>query len=160
MICKNYVLTRCCNAGDPDNEFEIPRRRSAWQPYEAEVLHCMIEQVEEICKLQFSFTIAFVVIGSNFVKAMVMMLLLYLYWNHGALVTIGDAIAAFLEDPDPETYGRCLLTKRDVGLLWNWNEYASIPKLALSTEPARFTMRRRRWARAPSTMRWWLTYFA
>lgn len=160
MMRKDNILTTCCNAGDPDNEFEIPRSRSEWQPYEAEVLCCMVEQVEKICKLQFSFTMAFVVIVSSFVKAVVMTLLLCLYWNHGALVTIGDAIAAFLEEPDAETYGRCLHTRRDVGLRWNWNEYANIPKKALVTEPARFTMRRRRWARAPSTMRWWLTYFA
>jgi len=150
-------LTRL-DSGDPYDETIIPINRSAWQPFEVPVAYCTIEQVEEFCKLQFSFTIAIAVIVANFVKAVCMILLLCLYWDHGALVTIGDAIAAFLEDPDPDTYGRCLHTKRDVGLRWNWNEYASISKLALSSEPARFTMRRRRWARAPSTMRWWLTY--
>ncbi|KAI4685948.1 uncharacterized protein J4E88_003785 [Alternaria novae-zelandiae] len=145
---------------DPNDETAIPSNRSAWQPFEVPVAYCTIEQVEEFCKLQFSFTIATAVIVANLVKAVCMILLLFLYWDHGALVTIGDAIAAFLEDPDPETYGRCLHTKRDVGLRWNWNEYASIPKVALDTEPARFKMRRRRWARAPSTMRWWQTYSA
>ncbi|KAI4909316.1 hypothetical protein J4E90_008013 [Alternaria incomplexa] len=120
---------------DPDDETIIPINRSAWQPFEVPVAYCTIEQVEEFCKLQFSFTIAIAVIVANFVKAVCMILLLCLYWDHGALVTIGDAIAAFLEDPDPETYGRCLHTKRDVGLRWNWNEYASITKLALSSMP-------------------------
>ncbi len=160
VLCEDDVLTRCRDAGDSDSDFTSPRYRATWRPYEALVSYCTIEQVEEFCKLQFSFTIATAVIVANFVKAVCMMLLLCLYWNHGALVTIGDAIAAFLEDPDPETLGRCLHTKRDVGLRWNWNEYAGIAKTALSSEPTRFTMRRRRWARAPSTMRWWLTYFA
>jgi hypothetical protein len=35
------------------------------------------------------------------------------------LVTLGDAIASFLEDPDPNTKNMCLISKKDIEKAFN-----------------------------------------
>lgn len=102
-----------CNVDDTN---EIPSDRSNWAPYGSPVRHCIVEQVPEFCKLQFSFLIAGIVIAANFVKATCMTLLLSLprYRRRTALVTLEDAISTFLERPDETTRGRCLQSALEI----------------------------------------------
>lgn len=74
--------------------------------------YCMSLPVAEQCMLQFSLTILLVVIGCNVVK---LMCLLGTIWalNHPTLVTLGDAIASFLEKPDSITRGFCMMTRKN-----------------------------------------------
>ncbi|KAI9813664.1 MAG: hypothetical protein M1827_003735 [Pycnora praestabilis] len=74
--------------------------------------YCLSQVVPERCKLQFSITMMIVVIIFNALKVACMF---YGFWGHKEkpLVTIGDAIDSFLEDPDPVTQGLCLMTKHD-----------------------------------------------
>ncbi|TKA68236.1 hypothetical protein B0A55_10035 [Friedmanniomyces simplex] len=65
------------------------------------------------CRLQFSTTILAVVIVMNICKCLAMVLTL-LQNREVALVTVGDALASFLEKPDHLTEGRCMLAKIDV----------------------------------------------
>ena len=118
----------------------------------------MIEQVEEVCKLQFSFPIAITVVVSNFVKAICMAITLFYYKRHAALITIGDAVASFLDQPDPETRGRCLHSKWLMEAEWNWERSNDARKDELGVEPERFQLKSERWARAPSQERWFATY--
>ena len=69
---------------------------------------------EENCRLQFSLTILIVVISCNFVKAACMTLVAYQH-DSESLVTLGDAIASFLNKPESATQGNCIATKNDFG---------------------------------------------
>ena len=75
--------------------------------------YCLSQPAEERCKLEFSLHIMVTVIICNAAKAVVMGLAV---WTHRipTLVTVGDAIASFLEAPDPFTEGMCLVTKSGI----------------------------------------------
>ena len=87
-----------------------------WQicEYETEYCHkieyCLSQTVEEHCKLQFSGAIMTVVMVCNLCKMIIMG---YIAWERPLepLVTVGDAIAFFLDEPDPTTMGICLSGK-------------------------------------------------
>ena len=77
------------------------------------ISYCLVQEVEEECRLQFSLAIMIVVILANATKALIMILT----WRNlrtPTLATIGDAIASFLDDPDQTTVGICLTDKRDI----------------------------------------------
>ncbi|RAR13599.1 carboxypeptidase s1 [Stemphylium lycopersici] len=155
--CPTHPVGEC----DPSNGTQIPQDRSQWKPWESDLNYCLIETVEEICELQFSFVIAAIVIVANLIKAVAMGLTYYKCKDHAAIVTIGDAIASFLDDPDPTTADRCLQTRRHVELWWDWNEWEKErPIIAQQRDRRRFRPRRRKWAMAPSEMRWVGTYWA
>lgn len=152
--CPSHRFMKC----DTDNELEVPRDRSKWEPYESPIKYCLIQRVEEHCKLLFSIPIAIAVVASNFVKALCIALILVVYRKHVALVTLGDAIAYFLDQPDPETRGRCLHGRRLIEAEWNWEKTHGAKKGGLGVEPERFHPERVRWARAPGNGRWIATY--
>ena len=89
---------------------------ATWQfcGYETEycrkIEYCLSQTVEEHCKLQFSGAIMVVVIVCNLCK---MIIMVYIAWKRPLepLVTVGDAIASFLDEPDPTTLGICLSGK-------------------------------------------------
>ena len=78
------------------------------------------------------------------------------------LVTWGDAVASFLEQPDDLTKGRCLMNRSDVDsgpLHWRLNpmDY-SVEKPNTKVLPQTFhTSNRRRWFTAASIKRWTTT---
>lgn len=147
-----------CNVND---EREVPSDRSKWEPYESPVRYCMIEQVQEICKLQFSFLIAIIVIFSNLVKTGVIGWVLCRYQSHHALVTLGDAIANFLEYPDRTTRGRCLQSHKQIEVHFNARTFIKAEasgENADGPEPVRCTSERKHWMHAPSYGRWFGTY--
>lgn len=155
-----------CNVNKP---VEVPNP-DLWAPYgrDTPVRYCLVERVQEKCKLQFSFSFAVVVIICNFVKACCMALSLLRHRKPG-LVTLGDAIASFLDEPDPETKGRCLLTQDMVIAEWEyritkdylhtgWRAIKLDEPDTLRVKPAIFEPVRKRWVKAASSPRWFLTY--
>lgn len=78
-----------------------------------EVSYCLSLPVEEKCELQFSLPISLVVIICNAVKVLCMILTL-LESRDDILVTVGDAIASFLQAPDPHTKGMSMLSRDTV----------------------------------------------
>lgn len=94
---------------------------SADQPKLA-IDYCHSEPKEEHCRLQFSLAIMYIVIGYNFAKAMCMLLTLR-YHKSQPLVTLGDAVASFLNQPDPLTENMCLA---DIfSFAWSKNTFPS-----------------------------------
>jgi hypothetical protein len=69
--------------------------------------------IEAPCKLTFDVSVMMIVIICNVVKT-ICMFLVVLKAEDYPLVTLGDAIASFLERPDPATKGMCLISKRNV----------------------------------------------
>lgn len=95
--CASRMISSC----DVVKDQGVSRDQSLWAPYERRIEYCLVEPVQQSCKLQFSFPIAVTVVVANFVKAMCMLVMLVVYREHAALVTIGDAVASFLDEPDP-----------------------------------------------------------
>ncbi|ORY11736.1 hypothetical protein BCR34DRAFT_483765 [Clohesyomyces aquaticus] len=82
------------------------------------VEYCLSDKAPPVCKLQFSLGIAILVIVLNFCKALII-----LYTVFGVeddpLMTMGDAVASFLENPDSTTRNMCLLTMKQAKT-YNW----------------------------------------
>ena len=104
------------------------------------VQYCLSQPVEEHCKLQFSLAIIIVVIICNLTKTICMGIIV---WKQDSkpLVTLGDAIASFLDRPDVTTEGNCIVRKSRFENRRFWDLLAS------RWDP-------RRWYRAASSKRW------
>ncbi|KAL8635766.1 MAG: hypothetical protein Q9228_006781, partial [Teloschistes exilis] len=74
------------------------------------VEYCLSKQVEELCRLQFSPALLIIVIICNAIKASCMLLMIY-QRDSEPLVTLGDAVASFLDEPDCTTRDNCVTTK-------------------------------------------------
>jgi len=72
--------------------------------------YCLSKKTEPNCKLQFSVHILVAVLVCNFIKS-ALMLWTFWYRREETLVTFGDAIASWLDNPDRLTRGDCLMSK-------------------------------------------------
>ncbi|KAF2846178.1 hypothetical protein T440DRAFT_246501 [Plenodomus tracheiphilus IPT5] len=69
--------------------------------------YCLSEKATPHCKLHFEMSIAIVIIMLNFVKAALMFYIAFRV-KEDPLMTMGDAVASFLESKDPPTRNMCL----------------------------------------------------
>lgn len=121
---------------------------SKWTLGSKKIAYCLSEKVPEYCKFQFSVTILAAVIICNLCKSVSMFLTLWRQ-RDATLVTVGDAVASFLEFPDETTTGRCMMGKVDVNkgpLAWKHGKKV-LP--ITYRKPLR-----RRWFSAASPKRW------
>ena len=72
--------------------------------------YCLSESIPQSCTLQFSLVIMIIVISCNLLKTVCMGLTV---WRQSSmpLLTLGDAIASFLAEADPNTKNNCLAEK-------------------------------------------------
>ena len=118
-----------------------------WQPLGFKVSHCLSEDIEQLCRLQFNRELAAVVIAFNCLKALVLAYILLGGVKETPLLTMGDAVASFLKRPDATTSGLCLMSKESI-TLWKKRHIVSeqAGRVYDSTRP--------RWATAVSKGRW------
>lgn len=117
---------------------------SNWTVLQHPISYCLIQETEEQCSLQFSLVIMIAVILANAMKATIMFLT---WWKFRTptLVTLGDTIASFLDNPDQTTDGICLTTRRDIGNgKGPWKNEVAKPWIA----------KRYFWFKAASVKRW------
>lgn len=132
---------------------EMIAEAATWQLGGWSVTYCLGQPVEEHCKLQFSGAIMVVVIVCNLCKMIIMG---YVAWKRPSepLVTVGDAIASFLDQPDPTTIGMCLAGRDHFGKMSS-PKPASDPGLSNWGEGTmRYNLRASSWGRAVSMRRW------
>ena len=96
-----------------------------WQVDGHNITYCISELNTQHCALQFSTHILVIVIIFNVLKAGAMIGTLYAH-DGDPLVTIGEAIANFLEYPDANTFDMCLMSKADIK--WLQDGQATHPK--------------------------------
>jgi len=122
---------------------------SGWNPNYFTAEYCLSETVVGTCGFTVNLVIILVVAICNIGKLSGM-----LYVAFGAfqdpLITIGDAVSSFLENPDRTTKSMCITTKKDIlfgkrGLGW-WE--VESPKV--------WKPMKRRWLNAASKSRWWM----
>lgn len=88
---------------------------SAWTPYGQPVKECYSIPTGEHSRLMFSAVICWIVTALTLVKALLMLTVAFaLGADHQPLLTLGDAVASFLEFPDETTTGMCLASKHDI----------------------------------------------
>jgi hypothetical protein len=132
---------------DGGNMFCNPRQKLAtadsWTVFDYPIEYCLSEPKKDICSVQFSLTIMWVVIAFNAAKVAAMVWILLCFDAEKLLASAGDAAASFLTTDDPTTLGMCLANKRDLRRFWGSHGNA---------QPYNF--RRRRWGLAVSIRRW------
>ena len=81
-----------------------------WTVLDSPIEYCLSKQTEPSCKLQLSLVIMVIVKLCNFAKALSMSLTI---WKPSSmpLLTLGDVISSFLDQPDPYTEKNCLTNK-------------------------------------------------
>ena len=114
---------------------------------DVKVNYCLSEGIEtpdDDCSLQFSTSLMIVVCIANVLKCFcIWFTALTLRRNPlSTLTTVGDAIAAFLQIPDPNTEGYCLVSSKE------WNRTEKGPRKALLWDA-----QQSRWFQATSTKR-------
>lgn len=99
------VTAKDSNAGAPEG----------WRPFQLDrpVKYCLSEQLPEQCQLQAVFQIWLIVVILNAIKATLMCLTLF-STRESPLMTVGDAIASFLERPDSTSHSLCLVARREI----------------------------------------------
>ena len=104
--------------------------------------YCLSKPVREHCKLQFSLTIMIVVIVCNMIETVCMIIIL---WKQDLepLVTLGDAIASFLDRPDVTTKRNCIAGRTRFEHSRYWGLLVS-----------RWYPKESHWFRAASLRRW------
>ncbi|KAF6222037.1 hypothetical protein HO133_001123 [Letharia lupina] len=136
------------------------------QQYNCPVQYCFSQPVEEQCRVQVSLVILGIVIACNATKALCMLLTIRNQKSQ-PLVTLGDAIQSFLQEPDPSTEGMCLASKahfndarmtkvsmsQNRGLRRLWQKTNS-NKTQWIDKPMEWSNRRHWWFSSASLKRW------
>lgn len=84
-----------------------------WSPLNYHVAYCLSERVPQLCKVQSNLHLAIVVIVLNLAKAAIM-LFLATQTKETPFMTIGDAIASYIEVPDIATRDMCLASRSEI----------------------------------------------
>jgi hypothetical protein len=116
---------------------------ASWVVFDHPIQYCMTEVTPNICSLQFSFDIMIVVLICNAIKVLCMLFILYFFEAEHLLTAVGDVIASFMQQEDPNTVSMCLADKRHLARFWNQNNLAK----PYNQVPGR-------WWRASSIKRW------
>ncbi|KAF2399477.1 hypothetical protein EJ06DRAFT_538344 [Trichodelitschia bisporula] len=85
---------------------------SHWEPFGKHVDYCLSQRTIERCRLQSSTHLSIVVTVVCFLKAVAMFCVVFTAKDR-PLLTVGDAISSFLQEPDLYTKGMCLRSKSD-----------------------------------------------
>lgn len=119
---------------------------STWSVMGDQVQYCLSEQPEQHCKLQFNLGFALIIIVFNAIKTAIMAYTAF-SMSGTPLMTVGDAIASYMEREDEASSGKCLLSRSDVQ--------------TYKPEPHPFSSKRKRWKSAASGARWllWLLLY-
>ena len=149
-----------CNV-DPDNwRFEYSNRSenaTTTTSAFAKVDHCLAEAVEPRCTIELIPALLITVIICNVVKGVAFTYLAFLQFE--PLITIGQAIASFLESPDPTTAGLGAHSARDVRGHWISNVHGGTYWSELNQDHL-YKPKRQMWFSGASSTRWVLTILA
>jgi hypothetical protein len=121
---------------------------------------CLVIRAEEHCQLLYSPPICMIIMLAAFVKIAAMFLAAHIGRSRSPpLLTIGDAVASFMEKPDPMTKGFCWMTGAEVRRgEWALATKAGFDAVLQNKHNDSTTYRRLKkrsiWGRASSWRRW------
>jgi hypothetical protein len=111
FMCDDFGELRC----NPPCEELLARPRandSDWVVWKRQVKYCLSEKAPDVCDIYFNTTIAVLVVSINVAK-LIAFSMLFVIIRKPPLLTIGDAVASFLNSPDETTKGVGLMSKTD-----------------------------------------------
>ncbi|KAL1647111.1 hypothetical protein SLS58_002882 [Diplodia intermedia] len=91
----------------------IRSNAAQWTVYGFDVEYCISESVEDECRLNVAIDLLVVVIVFNAIKFIVITIVVWKV-KDSPIITMGDAAASFIRQPDPTTRGMCLVTSADI----------------------------------------------
>ncbi len=122
-----------------------------WTVYGNPVDYCLSRTKPEVCQLEFNVWIMLLVVVLGSIKMIVLVWAVLQWWldsdSANYLRTVGDALASFLERPDPTTEGMCLITASQLRQ-YGWKR---------EFEPQTYTARKLRWMNSMSPRQFWST---
>lgn len=126
-----------------------------WKPYGQDIEYCLSESIEERCRYTGNLPIIAVVTACNLIK-LICMYTVATCLRDRPLITVGDAIQSFLEEPDPSTKDMCLANRQD---FITGSRGVSYHKTSLDVARTRNRGRvvkllSQRWRHAASSSRW------
>ncbi|KIY01525.1 uncharacterized protein Z520_03077 [Fonsecaea multimorphosa CBS 102226] len=138
---------------DEPKIFKQTLSNSTWAPLGPPVQYCLAQPTQKQCSLRFSMDIAILVVVLNFVKLVMMILTALVAFGRSdvPLLTMGDAVASFLEDPDSVSKGMSLLSAsriKKLGKALLQDDQASQRTVLYSGKM------RQKWLKAVSMRRW------
>ncbi|KIW04336.1 uncharacterized protein PV09_04626 [Verruconis gallopava] len=137
-----------------------------WNIFGYRIDYCLTKEIDlnNLCSIQFLLPIMIVVCVTNAAKCMCILNVTLMYFRQGEkpLVTIGDAICSFLQDPDLTTAQMCLVTKRELSELQTRHRscdlYAIVrgPQSSTWVRPrvSEYHFSRNRWCQTASRCTW------
>lgn len=102
----------------------VLRNAHDWHTNGARVKFCLSEEVSGVCDLRFNLSISIIIIICNALKVLIMCTVL-LRSDYRPLVTVGDAVASFVDQPDPTTKSMCLASRDEVKSAWSLEPWRS-----------------------------------
>ena len=103
----------------------VTTNATKWQVNNFDVDYCMSERIQESCGFSINLAAMLVVILCNLGKVIAMA-----YISFGnleePLITIGDAVSSFLENPDRTTNGMCTVGRRDFAIAVESEKYIEL----------------------------------
>lgn len=121
------------------------------------VQYCLANPAEPHCTVELIPGLLYAVILCNVIKGLAFAYLTFLQFD--PLITIGQAVASFLENPDPTTEGLGAHSARDVRGEWLSNPQSGTYWSELNQDHI-YKSERRRWFSGASPLRWFLTLLA
>ncbi|CAH0046098.1 unnamed protein product [Clonostachys solani] len=149
-ICSQYayypmndtdILSELCSHGAWKKQLDA----DPWMVKGAKVNYCLSDKLPDKCRFKVAINLLYVVIAFNVAKiAIVDILIATKLINDDPIVTIGDAVASFIESPDPSTTGMCLWPAKNIKFHKSSGELPAIIHQSTSN----------RWFHAVSVRRW------
>lgn len=84
-----------------------------WKPFKKSIEYCLGEKIEGHCQLAYSIHLAIVVLLIGAGKTSLMLYIAFRF-KERPLLTIGDAVASYLQRPDMYTQRACLVGRKEV----------------------------------------------
>jgi hypothetical protein len=135
-----------CNVGTTCAEDWQTVDATDWSPLGFKVSHCLSEDVDQLCRLQFNRDLAYVVIVFNVLKILVLGYVVFSI-KENPLLTMGDAVTSFMVRPDNTTRDACLMSKDK---LQEWSK----PSLDSGRRGVAYDPIPKRWSTVASRTRW------
>jgi hypothetical protein len=102
-----------------------------WTVFQKKIQGCMVEKTEEECAVRFSFLIMWIVLAFNAIKILAMFFITWHIEAAEVFTCVGDAVASFIQFPDPTTKGICLASRTHINEFWPISQqdhtYSGVP---------------------------------
>ncbi|KAI1476100.1 hypothetical protein F4774DRAFT_394652 [Daldinia eschscholtzii] len=153
-------------------EPEFPVTKWFLGPKRYEVSYCLVQSPSTIvnkCRFQYSPPIMYTICALNLTKILVMLGIWAIRkWQQTkrddgdgmVLYTLGDAIASFIQNPDPTTVDMCLATKDDFIRRRSWKNRLVEQPSTLNRQPREWDGRRKFWFTAARKRQWFILLFS